>query len=452
MRICKISIKRALVYGFATLKIVIILDLKDNIVYSEITFWICRMTIYTQRTLLSIIEKLSGSFPVLLVSGPRQVGKTTLLQHAQREKRHYVTLDDPIEKALAKEDPAAFLQNHPAPVMIDEIQYAPELFPYIKMAVDKARTPGMFWLTSSQQFHLMKNVSESLAGRIAILNLLGLSLAEERGFAENALPFLPTQDSLTLRAKTAETLLLPAIYHKIWRGSFPFVVPHDDTITWETFYSSYVQTYLQRDVRDFTRVGDEQLFLRFLQTSAARTSQLINYTDMARDIGISEPTVKSWLSILEASGLIYMLAPYHSNQTKRLLKAPKLYFLDTGLCSYLTGWHNPEVLEKGAMNGAIFETFITSELIKTYWHNGRSAPFFFYRDRDKREIDLVIVENGTLYPVEIKKTATPDKDMVKHFTALDRLKMPVGQGAIICAREIYGPITRDIFSVPVGYI
>jgi predicted AAA+ superfamily ATPase len=309
----------------------------------------------------------------------------------------------------------------------------------------------MFWLTGSQQFHLMKNVSESLAGRVAILNLLGFSLAEERGAAANALPFLPTQDSVAKRASSAETLLLPQIYHKIWRGSFPLIALEDGR-TWETFYASYVQTYLQRDVRDFTRVGDEQLFLKFLQAAAARTGGLINYADMARDIGISEPTVKAWLSILEASGLVYMLMPYHSNQTKRLVKAPKLYFLDTGLCSYLTGWYNAEVLEKGAMNGAIFETFVISELIKTYWHNGRAAPFFFYRDRDSREIDLVIAENGTLYPIEIKKTATPGKEMVKHFEALNRLKLPVGQGAIICARETHSPIIRDVFSVPVGYI
>jgi predicted AAA+ superfamily ATPase len=343
------------------------------------------------------------------------------------------------------------LQRYKTPVLIDEVQYAPELFPYMKIAIDKERRNGMFWLTDSQQFHLIKNVSESLAGRVAILNLLGFSLAEESDQALSAVPFLPTPDQIQKRSNQARRLLLPDLYQRIWRGSFPFLVVKGNR-DWEVFYKSYVQTYLQRDLRDFSRIVQERSFFNFLRATAARTGQLINYADLARDCSVSEPTIKSWISILKASELVYILEPYHTNKTKRLVKTPKLYFLDTGLCSYLTGWSSAEVLEKGAMSGAMFETFIVAEIIKSYWHNGKETPIFFYRDRDKQEIDILIEHDGRLYPIEIKKTGNPARNFAGVFATLDKLSVPIGHGAVISLKEKHMPITDRIDTVPVGYL
>ena len=406
---------------------------------------------YLKRTLQNTIKRVNQSFPVVLITGPRQVGKTTLFQELQKNQRTYVTLDDSNERALAQDDPALFLQRYSPPVLIDEIQYAPQLFPYIKIAVDKERKPGMFWLTGSQQFHLMKNVAESLAGRVGILNLLGFSLAEEIGKPEMSIPFLPDSDQIKNRSKEIKPLTLPSLYKKIWRGSFPFMVLNDAK-EWEVFYKSYVQTYLQRDIRDFAQISQERAFFNFLRAAAARTGQLINYADLARDVNVSEPTIKSWLTILRTCGLVYILEPYHTNRTKRLVKTPKLYFLDTGLCSYLTGWSSPQVLERGAMSGAIFETFVVAELIKSYWHNSKEPPIFFFRDHDKVEIDLIIEHDGMLYPIEIKKTASPSKDSIKNFSALNKLAQPIGHGGIICLAEHHRPISSSVDIIPVGYL
>jgi predicted AAA+ superfamily ATPase len=403
---------------------------------------------YLRRTLQNTIKRVNQSFPVVLITGPRQVGKTTLFQELQKNERRYVTLDDSLERALAQEEPALFLQNYPPPILIDEIQYAPQLFPYIKMAVDKERKPGMFWLTGSQQFDLMKNVAESLAGRVGILNLLGFSLPEEMGQSEKSMPFLPGSYPTESKPKS---LTLPALYQKIWRGSFPFLVAHG-TADWEVFYKSYVQTYLQRDIRDFARISHERAFLNFLRAAAARTGQLINYADLASDVSVSETTIKSWLTILRACGLIYILEPYHTNITKRLVKTAKLYFLDTGLCSYLSGWSSAQVLERGAMSGAIFETFAVVEIIKSYWHNGKEPPIFFYRDRDKVEIDLLIEHDGRLYPVEIKKTAKPDKESFKNFSALNKLSQPIGPGAVVCSIDQQKKIGDNVDAFPISLL
>jgi len=406
---------------------------------------------YIQRTLENFLKTASGQFPVTLVTGPRQVGKTTILQHLSKDERTYVTLDDPMLAALAREEPALFLQRFAPPMLIDEIQYAPELLPHIKMAVDKARKNGLFWLTGSQQFRLMQGVTESLAGRVGIVNLLGLSLKELQGHAEKASPFLPTAKNLQNRLKISSALSLQDVYQIIWRGSYP-AIALDAKTDRDLFYSSYIQTYLQRDVRDLANVGDESTFLKFLRAAAARTGQLLNMSDMARDAAISVPTAKRWLSILETSGIIYLLEPYHSNATKRLVKAPKLYFLDTGLCAYLTEWSSPETLEAGAMSGAILETFMFTEILKSYWHNGKRAPLYYYRDKDKKEIDLLIVQDGAIYPLEFKKTAAPDKAMVRNFSLLEPLKMPVKEGGIVCLTETLLPITKDINAIPAGLL
>jgi uncharacterized protein len=407
--------------------------------------------VYVNRTLEGFFKEAGKQFPVLLVTGARQVGKTTFLRHLTKKPRIYVTLDDPLVLSLAREDPALFMQRFPPPVLIDEIQYATKLLPHIKMRVDRDRKPDQFWLTGSQQFHLMKGVSETLAGRVGMVHLLGLSRKELAGQSRKSGPFLPLADGMQLRVASGGELALKDLYTLIWRGAFPAVALHDE-VDRDLFYSSYVQTYLQRDVRDLARVGDESAFVRFLRAAAARSGMLMNMAELARDAGIAFNTAKNWLSILQASGIVYLLEPYHSNLTKRLVKTPKLYFLDTGLCAYLTEWSSPGTLEAGAMSGAILETWIMAELLKSYWHNGRRASFYYYRDRDQKEIDLLIVQDGTVYPLEFKKTASPEKKDVRHFQALDKLKMPIGPGGIICLAEQSLPLTPDVQTIPVAAI
>ena len=402
---------------------------------------------YIERTLEAFIRTAAEQFPVVLVTGARQVGKTTILRHLSQTERTYVTLDDPLILTLAKSEPALFMQRFPPPVLIDEIQYAPELLPYIKMAVDETRTPGGFWLTGSQQFHLMQGVSESLAGRVAVVHLLGLAQRELAGQGGTTEPFLPTLDGIRQRTATLQPLTLRELYRRIWRGSFPAIATNP-AVDRDLFYGSYVQTYLQRDVRDLARIGDEMAFLRFLRAAAARTSQLLNLAELARDADVAPNTAKQWLSILQAANLVYLLEPYHSNLTKRLIKAPKLYFLDTGLVAYLTEWATPETLEAGALSGAILESWVMAELLKSYWHTGRRAPFYFYRDKEQKEIDLLIVQDGMLYPVEIKKTASPTKHDLRHFQILEQLGLPIGPGGIICLVEQSLPITATVQSIP----
>ncbi len=385
-----------------------------------------------------------------MIVGPRQVGKTTFMKHmSSSSNRAYVTLDDPLARDLARNDPALFLQRFPPPILIDEIQYAPQLFPLIKILVDQEQKAGMFWLTGSQQFSLMQNVSESLAGRVGLLRLLGLSYREQIDLADSSPPFLPTPDYILRAFQQAPALDLQSLYNLIWRGSFPRIALNHE-VDHEVFYSSYLQTYLQRDVRDLTQVGDERSFVRFLRAAAARTGQLLNLSDLARDADIAPNTAKRWLSILVTSCIVYLLEPYHNNLVKRLTKAPKLYFLDTGLCCYLTGWSSPQTLEVGAMSGAILETYVVTEVLKSYWHNGRDAPIYFYRDEEKHEIDLLIVQDNLLYPLEIKKTASPRRDDIRHFSVLKGLY--TGPGGIICLCSQPLPITDSLQSIPISVL
>ena len=406
---------------------------------------------YTARTLEGFFRKAASQFPVMLLTGARQVGKTTFLRHLSQDERAYVSLDDPLILKLARDDPALFMQRFPPPVLIDEIHYAPGLLPCIKMEVDRDRKPGLFWLTGSQQFHLMKGVSESLAGRVGIMQLLGLSRRECAGRSQESVPFIPTPEDIKQRIQSGGSLSLKELYKIIWRGSFPAIALEEVTDR-NLFYSSYVQTYLQRDIRDLARVGDEMAFLRFLRAAAARTGQLLNLAELARDADVAPNTAKNWISILQTSGIVYFLEPYHTNVTKRLVKTPKLYFLDTGLCAWLTEWSSPETLEAGAMSGAILETWIVTEMLKAWWHNGRNAPFYFYRDKDQKEVDLLIVLDGTIYPLEFKKTASPDKNAVRHFEVLKKLKLPVGPGGVICLATQMIPLTAAVSAIPVGAI
>jgi uncharacterized protein len=404
------------------------------------------------RTLARTVATASRLFPVVLLTGPRQVGKTTLLQSCADVSRRFVTLDDLALRALARSDPALFIQRFAPPVTIDEIQYAPELLSAIKLAVDQDRQPGAFWLTGSQKFHLMQCVSESLAGRVAVLDLLGFSRAELLQRPDDIAAFLPTPDWIAAaRARAEPPLTLTALYQAIWVGGFPQFALSDGTSR-DLFYRSYVQTYIERDVRDLAKVGDNLAFSRFLRAAAARTGQLVNYADLARDVDIDLKTAKAWLAILEASGLVMLLQPYSSNVTNRLVKTPKLYFLDTGLCAYLTQWNSPEALEAGAMAGAIFETYVIGEILKSYWHRGLSPAVYFYRDRDGREIDLLIDQDGQLFPVEIKKTAQPTRSAVRAFDALAGLPSKTGPGALFCLAPTDMPLRAGVSAIPIGYL
>lgn len=405
---------------------------------------------YIERTLGNTIKKISGDFKVLLLTGPRQVGKTTLLRKLREEGRSYVSLDEIDTRFSAARDPAGFIKRLKLPVLIDEVQYAPELFPYIKIAVDEAGKNGLFWLTGSQQFSMMKNVSESLAGRVVVLNLMGISLAEDERRPETP-PFIPTVEVLEERQKIARPLPTEELFWKIWRGSYPHIVSSKGR-NWEQFYQSYVSTYIERDVRDYLNIDNMMAFYKFIQVAAARTAQMLNYREVSKDVGVSEPTIKSWFNVLQATGLATILYPYFKNTTKRLLKTPKFYFNDTGLCCFLTGWINPEVLEKGAMAGAMLETYAVSETVKSYVHNGVSTPLCYYADKEKRKVDLIVERNGYIHPIKIKRTSSVHRPRFGGFDFLGKLKTPIGHGCILGFHEKLIPFDSEISIVPVGYI
>ena len=346
-----------------------------------------------------------------------------------------MTLDDPIIRMNAANHSGTFFKDHPPPAFVDEIQYAPSLFPQIKMILDKSKKKGQFFLTGSQQFNMMQNVSESLAGRIGILSLHGLSL-REMASSSSRTPFIPTDDFFSERAKSANSIDYTEIWNIIHRGSFPEIVTNP-SFDWRVFYAAYVKTYIERDVRALTQVGDELKFLQFLTVAASRTGQLLNISSIAKDVGLSQPTAERWLSVLVASNLAYILPPYHSNITKRAIRTPKLYFLDTGLAAYLTRWNTPDVLRNGAMAGAFFETFVVAEIIKSYANKGiLDVPLYFFRSKDQQEIDLLIDEGGCLYPIEIKKHADPSKSDITAFSVLDKIPdKKRGSGGVVCMYE-----------------
>lgn len=407
---------------------------------------------YLTRTLEKIIKNVSKSFPVLIVTGPRQVGKTTLLEACSSDERTYVSLDDLRMRDFAQKDPALFLEQYKAPLFIDEIQYAPDLLPYIKYRVDRKKEAGMYWITGTQRFNVMKNVTESLAGRIAVLQLQGLSQAECDGQPDR-MPFLPTKDIIESRAKICRITDVMPLYHKIWKGSFPGVYTSDDSM-WETFYNSYLQTYIERDVRQMKNIANEMDFVNFLKIMAFRSGQILNYSDIARDANISHTTVKQWMSILSASGLIFYLGPYYKNVSKRMIRSPKVYFYDTGLVCYLLGIDAPKFLKNIYLAGHILETYVVSELAKSWIHNGKRSNMYFYRDKDKREIKVIIEKNGgTVYPVEITMSSNPGKEDIKSFDLIESvLGKKRGPGAVLCLSQYHLPITADVYAVPIEYI
>lgn len=394
---------------------------------------------FIHRSLEQPWRAASAEFPVLLLTGPRQVGKTTLLTHLAEPERRIVSLDDPALRALARRDPALLLQQFPPPLLIDEVQYAPELLPHIKIAVDGRSEAGLFWLTGSQHFHAMRGVSETLAGRVAIVDLLGMSAREVEGRRPDLPPFVPTPERLAERAASAGASDLATVYRRIWLGSFPALVTGRITNR-DLFLASYVETYLQRDVRDLAQVGDLDAFHRFVRACAARTGQLLNVSDLARDVDVSVGTARNWLSILEATRQVFLLQPYHTNVTKRLVKRPKLYFLETGLAAYLTEWSSPETLAAGAMAGAFLETYVVAEILRSFWHRALRAPVHYFRDRDGREIDLLVEADGALHAIEIKRGATLGEEWFAPFGAIARMR--VGEKAVVCLAERMVPMRR----------
>jgi len=384
----------------------------------------------------------------LIVTGSRQVGKTTLLKHLAEKEREYVTLDDPVEREAAVREPALFLERHQPPVIIDEIQYAPNLLPYIKMYVDTHQHRGDFWLTGSQKFHLMKDVSESLAGRIAVIEMYGLSQSEIENVASE--PFVCDHQVMLERFKQRKPQGLNAIYERIYKGSMPFA--YLGAFNRDEFYSGYVNTYLERDIKSLAQVADELDFFRFMTACAARTSEMVNFADLAKDVGISAPTAKKWLSVLVSSGIVTLIQPYFNNTLKRAVKSPNMYFMDTGLAVYLTRWDSPKTLEASAMSGKIFETYVVSELLKSYHNAGKQPPVYYYRDTDGKEIDIVLEYDGTVYPIEIKKTGNPGKDAIKNFAVLQNAGKPVGEGAVVCLYNNVLPINQKNWIIPAWLI
>lgn len=403
---------------------------------------------YISRNLETVVSQLTKEYPVVLLTGPRQVGKTTMLKKLmENTNRGYVSLDDLNARNLAKSDPELFLQLHKPPILIDEVQYAPELFTYIKMHVDKNQNPGDFWLTGSQVFKLMRGVQESLAGRVAVLSMTTLSQAEISN--RDMTPFVVDLEALSKRERiTADT---HGIFDRIFKGSMPAIVSGANTNS-QIFYSSYLSTYIERDVKELAESIDSLKFLRFMTAVAARCGQMLNVAEVARDADINQQQAKAWLNVLETLGIIFYLHPYSNNLLKRLVKTPKLYFYDTGLVCYLTKWSSTETLESGAMNGAILENYVVSEIAKTYLNCGQEPFMYYYRDKDAKEIDIVLEHDGVLNPIEIKKTSNPGTELTKVFSLLDKASVPREKGAIICMKPSLGAIDRDNYIVPVWMI
>lgn len=403
---------------------------------------------YISRNLETVVSQLTKEYPVVLLTGPRQVGKTTMLKKLmENTNRGYVSLDDLNARNLAKSDPELFLQLHKPPILIDEVQYAPELFTYIKMHVDKNQNPGDFWLTGSQVFKLMRGVQESLAGRVAVLSMTTLSQAEISN--RDMTPFVVDLEALSKRERiTADT---HGIFDRIFKGSMPAIISGANTNS-QIFYSSYLSTYIERDVKELAESIDSLKFLRFMTAVAARCGQMLNVAEVARDADINQQQAKAWLNVLETLGIIFYLHPYSNNLLKRLVKTPKLYFYDTGLVCYLTKWSSTETLESGAMNGAILENYVVSEIAKTYLNCGQEPFMYYYRDKDAKEIDIVLEHDGVLNPIEIKKTSNPGTELTKVFSLLDKASVPRDKGAIICMKPSLGAIDRDNYIVPVWMI
>ena len=410
---------------------------------------------FYKRHISNVIERQQKKKSTLIITGARQVGKSTNLRNLLLDKgAGYITLDSPVLRTAALENPTAFLAENPAPVIIDEIQKVPSLFEYVKIAVDTRDEAGQYYLTGSHGFDLMRGVTESLAGRAGIIKMLGLSRRELNG-VEYPEAFIPTKAHFDEMKKYGVPYDYGNIIQIIHKGSFPELYKTEtDLKDWRDYYASYLQSYLEKDVREFINAVNMSAFIKFIRAAAALSGELLNYVSLAGLCGMTVNTVKQWLSVLEMSGLVYLLQPYYNNLNKRLLKTPKLYFLDTGLVCFLGGWNTPEQLISGARWGHIFETYAISEVLKSYYNDGNIyPPLHYYRDKEKNEIDLIIEEGGKLYPVEIKTTTDPDNRMAAAFGVLNKIpNKTVAPGAVICLIKDALPIGKNLWTAPVDMI
>jgi len=402
---------------------------------------------YIQRGIEATILEASESYAAVMVTGPRQVGKTTTLQRLAGNRYTYVTLDDLEARRVAQTDPELFLSLYPPPLLIDEVQYAPELFSQIKMAVDRGALPGSYWMTGSQAFRLMELAQESLAGRVAILRMSSLSQQEIYGNGRHE-PFCLDPEKLQQRAKSGRQTDTPGQYERVWKGSLPGYISGKYPNR-EIFYSSYLQSYIQRDIGDMLSRVDALQFEDFIRAAACRVGQMLNVHDVAVDVGITDDTAKRWLRLMEKSGVIFYLRPFSNNLIKRTVKTPKMYFFDTGLVAYLTKYSAPDILQSGAINGAILENYAVAEIVKSYTNRGMECVAHYYRDKNGKEIDLIIESNGLLHPIEIKKTASPSAELAVSFRVLDGAGLPRGMGAIVCTKQEFSAIDRMTAIVPV---
>jgi len=403
---------------------------------------------YIKRQIEETILKNSATFPVLLLTGPRQTGKSTLLQQLAQPDRKYVSLDNPAIRESAISAPDLFFQRFTPPLILDEIQYAPQLFPYIKMIVDERKENGLFWLTGSQVFEMMRNVQESLAGRVSLLRLFGFSQAEKEGRVVS--PFPPDKDELIKSSQGVRGKSPEQVFQSIWQGSMPRVFTQPDMDV-ENYYASYLQTYLERDVRLITNIADEGQFVRFIRLIAARSAQELNMAALSRELEVDAKTCRRWLDILETTGLVTELPAYSGNLSDRLIKRPKIFFMDTGLASYLTGWQSAEAMQHGTYSGAIFETWVVSEIMKSWWFNGRFPVIYYYRDRLQKEIDLIISRNQKLLPFEIKKSASPSHAL-KNFPAVEKFGAEIGFGGVLSLSPELLPIDERYWQIPVSLL
>ena len=406
---------------------------------------------YIQRAIESTVLKASQQYPVILVCGQRQVGKSTMLNHIKEPTRRYVSFDDRAARRLAETDPVLFFETYGYPILIDEFQKVPSILETIKDIVDRLgyegkENNGLFWLTGSQKFKMMKGVAESLAGRVAVFEMSSLSMQELEGNLHGC--FVPEVEAL--KKVKFPSLNVSEVYQRIFRGGMPRLVTTD--IDRDRYYADYVNTYLERDVKDLAQVGKLNEFYDFLVYMAARTGQELKYEDIAKRIGISAPTAKAWVGILERSGIIFLLHPYHSNITNRLVKIPKVYFMDTGLAAYLCRWPNAETLQNGNMDGAFLETFVVSEIVKSYYNAGKSThDLYYYRDIDQKEIDLVILGPNSIYPLEVKKSSDPN-NADKNFNVLSKFGLEEHPGIVLCLCDEVKPLNRSCYLVPVTSI
>lgn len=390
------------------------------------------------------IKKINDTFRVLVVTGPRQVGKTTVLESLMPENMTKVSLDDETLRKEAQENPKIFLDSYPTPLFIDEVQYAPQLFPYIKMRVDKDKTRGQYWLSGSQLFDLMKNVTESLAGRAGIVKMNSFTYSEIKQNTEKEI-FDPEN------LKQKQYIDVNETFERIFYGGMPelYDIPDMDR---NDFYYSYINTYIEKDIKKIKNIGSIETFKKFMRDIAIRTGTTLNYSDIANDVGISVNTIREWISILVSTGIIYLLEPFSSSKIKRLTHMPKIIFMDMGLACYLANWESAKELQLSKLSGNFFESYVVSELIKSYDNKGLRLEISHFRNKETEEIDLILYKNNTLYPLEIKKSANPTKEMMKNFKYLEKDNKRVGTGGIICLYDKLMKLDENNYIIPLSSV